>query len=140
MILEAGDIVTIDHCNKRRMGIVLETDVIPGTAIVAVGYGVMNRHDDYVTISPNTQNGRCLRIYKKTSFYAQRTYFFSFESIYPTGRRVPESLLSKLKPFVSQAIRNNYIEVHKPERQKPLSYSTGSFGITLGDLLRGRDD
>ena len=138
MTIGIGDIVTLDHHGKTRMGVILQVGVIPGAAIVAIGYGIENRHDNCVCVCPNTKTGKLLRIYKETTFYARRTHIVSVDCIYPTGRSAPRCLLEQLEPFAGEAIRNNYSEICQPTYPRHRNYSTGSFGVTLGDLLGGK--
>ena len=133
MPAQVQDIVTLDFHGKKRMGIVLQVGAVPGAAIVAIGYGIQDRHSDRVSVQPNTRWGRMLRIYKDTAFYARRTHVVSLECIYPTGRSCPKRLFRRLEPFVGHAIQNHYADVESEERESH-NYSTGSLNVTLGDL------
>lgn len=125
------DIVTLDFHEKKRMGIILQIGAVPGSAIVAIGYGVQQRHSDRVRVTPHSQWGQILRIYKDTAFYARRTYSISLNAIYPTGRICPRILFERLEPFVGDAIINDYNEIQQP--RKSLSFSS-NFSVTLGEL------
>jgi len=135
MQVSIGNIVLFEFHGKTRIGVVVALDTIPGSAAVAIGYGVHNRHDDEVTVNPSSKDGKLLRIYKTTSFYAERTHLIPKSELRPTGRNCSTSLLRKLEPFAGSAVRNNFIEISQPLQKKPQTYSTGEFSVTLGDLI-----
>lgn len=140
MQIRIGNIVLFEFHKKTRIGVVIALDTIPGSAVVAIGYGIRNRHDDAIVVNPLSRDGRMLRIYKTTSFYAERTQIIPITHLRPTGRDCSKSLLRKLEPFVGEAIRNSIAEADQPERKKARTYSTKTFNITLGDLINNLDE
>jgi len=135
MKVSIGNIVLFEFHDKTRIGVVIALDLIPNSAVVAIGYGVRDRHEDAVVVNPRSKDGRLLKIYKTTSFYARRTQILATDSLRPTGRDCSKSLLRKLEPFVGAAVKNNMVEINQPERREARTYSTGAFSVTLGDLI-----
>jgi len=137
MIVKAKDVVTLDFHGKKRMGVILQANVIKGLSIVAIGYGLRRISENPISIDPSTRNGKILRIYKETFFYKNRVYLVANDNIYLSGNRCPADLFNKLVLFTNSAFENSASDQKiLSHKSKAPQKNTKHLSATLGELAK----